>query len=51
MENFIMAVAAGRPDLVLSNANATLASHRLVFAAETSRLTGKIKRIRQMDLS
>jgi predicted dehydrogenase len=51
MENFISAVAAGRPELVPSNAEATLASHRLVFAAETARLTGRTRRLRQTDLS
>jgi predicted dehydrogenase len=45
IENFIAAVAAGNPDLVLSGPKATLESHLMVFAAEKARLRGQVVRM------
>ena len=42
MECFIQAVAAGDPSPILSGPDATLESHRMVFAAERSRLEGRV---------
>jgi predicted dehydrogenase len=45
IENFVAAVAANNPDLVLSGPKATLESHLMVFAAEKARLRGQVVRM------
>ena len=45
MDAFITAVATGDRSHVLSGPDATLASHRLVFAAERARRTGRVVRL------
>ncbi|MGW4946430.1 Gfo/Idh/MocA family protein [Actinoplanes sp. NPDC004185] len=42
VEAFLAAVAAGDPSLVSSDAAASLASHRVVWAAERARRTGQV---------
>jgi predicted dehydrogenase len=45
IENFVAAVATRNPQLILSGAKATLASHLMVFAAEKARRRGQIVRL------
>ena len=40
--SFIAAVAANDPSLILSGPGESLATHRIVFAAEASRLQGRV---------
>jgi predicted dehydrogenase len=42
---FVNALAQGDPTLILSGATESLASHRIVFAAEQARLTGSVVEI------
>lgn len=42
MTAFVDALYEGREDLIESGIDATLASHRLVFAAERARRTGTV---------
>jgi Predicted dehydrogenases and related proteins len=47
MRRFLAAVATGDPSLVRSNARTSLESHLIAFAAERSRLSGKVEEIRR----
>jgi predicted dehydrogenase len=47
MERFLAAVAREDPSLVRSNARTSLESHLIAFAAERSRLSGRVEEIRR----
>jgi len=40
MDSFVLALAAGDPNKVLSGPSTSLATHRIVFAAERARRQG-----------
>ncbi|HEY0807785.1 MAG TPA: Gfo/Idh/MocA family oxidoreductase [Pseudonocardiaceae bacterium] len=42
---FVQALATGNPDLIVSGATESLASHQIVFAAERARVTGTVVEI------
>jgi predicted dehydrogenase len=42
MRNFVDSILQNDPSLILTDATESLASHRIVFAAETSRLSGEM---------
>ncbi|MHC3819951.1 Gfo/Idh/MocA family protein [Streptomyces sp. DT9] len=45
LDAFVRAHHEGRPELLLTGANASRDSHRVVFAAERARLTGQVVRL------
>ncbi|MEV0647317.1 Gfo/Idh/MocA family oxidoreductase [Phytomonospora sp. NPDC050363] len=45
IEDFCRGLSEGRPELITSNADASVASHRVVFAAEEARLAGSVVKL------
>jgi len=42
MKAFVEALSTGRPELILTDVAESLATHRIVFAAERSRTSGTV---------
>ena len=49
MQNFVLALQLNDPSLLLTDTAASLASHKIVFAAELARREGRVVNLAEFD--